>query len=100
MQLEVGSVARFSGHVTTSAQNTGELDANFSGLLSATIYDRMEKVVCKDNDGSAASRNRSPFTFNERRNVVFKGNARVEKENSLSRLLYLVTSVILMICHV
>lgn len=79
MQLEVGSVARFSGHVTTSAQNTGDLDANFSGLLSATIYDRMEKVVCKDNDGSAASRNRSPFTFNERRNVVFKGNARVEK---------------------
>ena len=47
VQLSAGSVAHFSGHITTSTQYNGELDAAFSGLLSATIYDRMETIVCK-----------------------------------------------------
>lgn len=79
LQLEAGSVVRFSGHVTTSAQTTGTLDENFSGVVSATIYDRLETIVCKDNDGSAAQRNRRPLTFSERGNAVFKGSTRVEK---------------------
>ena len=79
VQLSAGSVAHFSGHITTSTQYNGELDAAFSGLLSATIYDRMETIVCKDNDGSAAERNRLPLSFRERENTVFKGTARVEQ---------------------
>lgn len=79
VQLSAGSVAHFSGHITTSAQDNGAIDAAFSGLLSATIYDRMETIVCKDNDGSAAQRNRLPLSFRERESTVFKGTARVEQ---------------------
>ncbi len=79
VQLEAGSVARFSGHITKSQQNAGALDESFSGVLSASIYDRLETIVCKDNDGSAARRNRQPLKFSERGSAVFKGAARVEQ---------------------
>lgn len=79
LQIEAGSVVTFSGHVTASADNSGAMEEQFSGTLSATIYDRSETITCRDNDGSAARRNREPLQFSERANVVFKGTGRVER---------------------
>ncbi len=51
--LAAGSKAVFSGYIVKHGTNTA--DENFSGVLSATLFDRAETVVCKNNDGSAST---------------------------------------------
>lgn len=76
-QLSAGSVVRFSGYVSSDA-NVSAVDETFMGEVSAEMFDCTETIVCKDNDGSAKARNRSPFTFKERSRSIFKGSNRVK----------------------
>lgn len=64
-QLKAGSVARFSGYV---AQGTG-IATGFDGLVSVTVMDRMEKIVCKKNDYLTSK----PMEYNDRTKVIFEG---------------------------
>lgn len=72
--LPAGGVARFSGHVCRMDDATA-IDETFSGTVSATIYDRKELVVCKDNQKSLLGDN-TPFTFYERAKNVYRGDAK------------------------
>ncbi len=63
-QLPAGSKAVFSGHIVQ--QGSTMTDSAFSGLLTATLYDREETVVCRNNDGSADD----PMTYTAYTNAV------------------------------
>lgn len=60
--LKAGSVATVKGHV--------EGAADFTGIVSATIRDSREQVVCKLNDTGAAD---TPFTYYDRTNIIYQG---------------------------
>ena len=65
--LAAGSVARVAGHVETNAQ----LDETFNGRVSAVVRDTKETIVCHMNN---ASETNSPFSFEDRQNVLFNGS--------------------------
>lgn len=77
VRLSAGQMVRFSGHVSTHAAPEA-VNENFSGTLTAEIYDRSETISGKDNDGSAARIGRRPITFTTDGHRVFRGSARVE----------------------
>lgn len=64
-QLKAGSVARFSGYV---AQGTG-VATGFDGLVSVTVMDRLERIVCKKNDYTTSK----PMEYDDRTKVIFEG---------------------------
>ncbi len=66
-QLKAGSVARFSGHI---AAPTGTMDATFNGILTASIADKLETIVCKKND----SQTDEPMTYTDRPHIIYEGN--------------------------
>ncbi len=62
-QLKAGSVATIKGHV--------EGADDFTGIVSATIRDNRELIVCKLNDTSEAE---TPFTYYDRENIIYQGS--------------------------
>lgn len=60
IQLKAGSIATFSGST----------ESDFDGVITATLYDIIEKHVCKNNDGSAEE----PFTYQERTKIIYEGS--------------------------
>lgn len=74
--LPAGGVARFSGYVCQPGSDK-DIDTNFAGIVTATLYDRKEKVVCKDNQKSLQGDN-EPFTFYERAKNLYRGNAKAK----------------------
>ncbi len=66
-QLSSGATVRVAGHVAAAG---GGIDGTFSGLVSATVRDTREWVVCKVNNTSEA---RTPFRFYDRQNILFNG---------------------------
>ncbi len=60
IQLKAGSIARFSGSI----------HEGFNGVITATLYDKIDNLVCKNNDKSADA----PFTYSERTKIVFEGS--------------------------
>lgn len=72
--LSAGSVARFSGHVCKPGSLV-DIDLDFDGTVSATIYDRKETVTCKDNKKSTSG---NPMVFTERAKSIFKGSTKAE----------------------
>ncbi len=71
LQLPAGSVARFTGYVTQSGSTAVAED--FSGQLTAEVFDRPETIKCKNNDGSASE----PFIFTEQVRSIFRGTTEV-----------------------
>lgn len=61
-ELKAGSIATFSGHID------GEND--FSGILTATLYDKQENITCH-NSGNVADK---AFEYSERTKIVFNGS--------------------------
>ena len=61
-ELKAGSIATFSGHID------GESD--FSGILTATLYDKQENITCH-NSGNVADK---AFEYSERTKIVFNGS--------------------------
>lgn len=66
LTLKAGQVVRISGQALTTDQQT---DTDFTGTLTATLYDRERDVVCKNNRNSG-----SPFVYQDRGNPLFQGN--------------------------
>ncbi|HKL02459.1 MAG TPA: type IX secretion system sortase PorU, partial [Cryomorphaceae bacterium] len=66
--LKALGVARVQGEVRGVS---GTLNPNFNGVVSATVYDRIETKTTFANDGG------NPFTFPTQENIVYRGNAEV-----------------------
>lgn len=64
--LKAGSVVRVVGHVENTAR---QVLNQFDGSVTATIYDRKETVVCKNNANTTIS----PYTFKSRTKKLFEG---------------------------
>lgn len=73
IELNAGSVATFSGHVCKIGE-LYDIDENFTGTVSAKIFDREEIITCVNNK----KENTSPMEFTERTKTIFKGNALCE----------------------
>ncbi|MCH5181872.1 MAG: type IX secretion system sortase PorU [Prevotellaceae bacterium] len=58
IELQACSTARFSGHIETT---DGQIFSDLDGLVTGSLYDRIETVTCKNNDRAA-----SPMTYTER----------------------------------
>ena len=74
IQLKAGSLVRFSGHIT---DNHNSRLTNFNGSLTATMMDRLETIVCKNNDQSADE----PMTYKEHTKKIFEGSDSVRNGN-------------------
>ena len=64
--LKAGSRVSVKGHVSTLG---GVHATDFQGLMYATVSDNVERVICRNNAGTASS----PFTYNERTKTLFMG---------------------------
>ena len=67
LQLAAGSVAKVTGHIVSGE----DIDDSFDGVISATIRDAEETIVCKLNDTSEAD---NPFTFKDRTKTLYNGS--------------------------
>ena len=67
IDLAAGSVATVVGHV---ASPSGVRQTTYNGTVTATIYDKLETVTCKDNAGNG----QTPFTFSTRTRRLFEGS--------------------------
>lgn len=65
--FNAGSIARVSGHVADAG---GQLLSDYSGVLSATIYDSETEVTCLNNDGNSDP----PVTYFTRDKRLYTGN--------------------------
>lgn len=61
--LHVGQVVKLVGHV--------EHATNFDGVVTATVRDVSEQVVCRLNDPQGAS---TPFTYHDRKRTIYHGS--------------------------
>lgn len=82
VQLSAGSVATFTGHVC-KADDPTTIDTAFDGVVTATIFDRAEQVVCKNNmqehvDDDLSKPLIDPMVFSERSKTVFKGSTKAQ----------------------
>jgi len=66
--LRAGSVCRVKGHVVKN----GYVDTGFNGLLSATVRDTREIIVCKQN--AYAATEAPAFEFYDRTKTLYSGN--------------------------
>lgn len=64
-QLKAGSVVRFSGHV---ANAKGAIDNEFEGTITASLFDRIETITCKNN-----SKDDQTMTYQDRTKLLFEG---------------------------
>lgn len=71
--LRAGSVCRVKGHV----ENNGQLNTAFTGLLSATVRDTRELVVCRQNNYSATDAD--AFEYYDRTKTLYSGNDSVRE---------------------
>ncbi len=66
--LQVGRVARVSGHV--------EGAADFDGVVTGVVRDVSEQVTCLVNDPQETQ---DPFTYTDRRNVIYQGSDSIRR---------------------
>ena len=67
-QLKAGSVATVKGHI----ESDGATLTTFNGLVTATVRDSEEEIVCKLNDTSSDGAS-SAFTYTDRTNTLYNG---------------------------
>lgn len=65
-ELKAGSVARFVGHI--------EAADDFKGVITATVRDTRELVVCKMNDTNPEERPDTAFTYYDRTKNLYVGS--------------------------
>lgn len=78
--LKAGEVVTISGHVSQIG-DPSSIDTTFDGHVSATIYDREQQVICKNNMGEKTSDGSSlitPMVFSERDKSIFKGTTKAQ----------------------
>ena len=62
-QLSAGSVVKVQGHVVSSVP--------FDGVVTATVQDAKETIVCRLNDESEAEQ---PFVYEDRTRMLYQGS--------------------------
>ena len=67
VQLRAGEKVRFSGYVATV---DGSIDGSYTGLVSATLFDRLETITCKNNGGVADA----PMVYQDRTKSLYEGS--------------------------
>lgn len=65
IQLKAGSIANVVGHIKDNE--------TFDGVISATVFDTREQIVCRQNDPSKGNAP-TAFKFYDRRNTLYSGN--------------------------
>ncbi len=66
--LAAGTTVKVCGHVQ---QDENTIDPTFNGLLTATVYDAADTVVCRQNDAAQAP---TAFVYTDRSHTLFTGN--------------------------
>ena len=61
--LKAGSVARIAGHIENAP--------SFNGIISVTVRDNLETIVCKMNDKTETE---EPFVYKDRTKTLFAGS--------------------------
>ena len=61
-ELKAGSIATFDGYI--------ENESDFNGILTATLYDKLEEIICRNN-GNVSD---EAFSYSERTKIVFTGS--------------------------
>ncbi len=69
-QLSAGQQVRMTGHVEDA---DGQEITDFTGTLSARVYDNVETITCKNNASASTA-----FTFTNRTKVLFNGQDSVQ----------------------
>ena len=69
VSLSAGSVTTVKGHI----EQNQVLASSFNGVLTATVRDAEETIVCKQNDDSDEGAEH-PFTYKDRTNVLYQGS--------------------------
>ena len=67
VHLAAGSIAKVTGHVA----NGQTVDEAFNGIITASVRDAEETVVCRLNDPADAD---DPFTFQDRTKTLYSGS--------------------------
>ena len=67
VRLAAGSIAKVTGHVVNGAA----VDEAFNGIITASVRDAEETVVCRLNDETEAD---DPFTFKDRTKTLYSGS--------------------------
>lgn len=70
-QLKAGSIARVKGHI--------EGAPNFSGVVTATVRDSREMIVCKQNDKTPDEMADTAFTYFDRTKNLYHGSDSVRR---------------------
>ncbi len=65
IELKAGAVAKVAGHI--------EGDGNFHGILTATVRDSKEQIVCRLNDTSQTGAEKA-FVFEDRTKTLYQGS--------------------------
>lgn len=68
-QLAAGSLVTISGHISTAG---ADVDASFTGTVTAQVRDAEKLVVCRLNNTSSDGAD-TPFTYYDRSTVLFNG---------------------------
>lgn len=64
--IGAGAIVTVKGHISDSY---GRKATSFNGIISPTVFDAMESVVCKNN----AQESNTPFKFLQQNKVIFAG---------------------------
>ncbi|WP_347719675.1 type IX secretion system sortase PorU [uncultured Alloprevotella sp.] len=66
IQLKAGQKVRFAGHV----ERNGLLATDFNGTVTGSLYDRLENIICKNNNNA----NKTAMVYQDRKNALFEGS--------------------------
>lgn len=69
--LTAGTETTISGHVE---DEDGNLVDSYSGIVSPTVFDTEEHIICHDNDGSAKEAEKDPFDYYDRKRILYSGS--------------------------
>jgi hypothetical protein len=72
--LGAGSIATVTGHIVRNSQEAKD----FQGVVTATVRDAEETIVCKLNDTSSQGAE-NPFVYNDRTKTLYQGSDSVRQ---------------------
>ena len=72
--LGAGSIAKVTGHIVRGKETA----TNFHGVVSATVRDAEETIVCKLNDTSSQGAE-TPFVYTDRTKTLYQGSDSVSQ---------------------
>ena len=67
IHLSAGSITKVRGHVV----NNQAVDESFNGIVTASVRDAEETIVCRNNDETETDK---PFTFKDRTKTIYSGS--------------------------